>query len=94
MTKAEFIGQLKDVLPEIFETKASAEKVYVTFCDILAKAIASGKSTRLTGVGTFAVTHRAPRTGRNPRTGTAIRIPARKAVKFSPAKSLAEKVRK
>ncbi len=94
MTKAEFIGQLKDALPEIFSTKAAAEKTYVVFCDILAKAIATDEGTRLTGVGTFAITHRAPRTGRNPRTGTAIRIPARKAVKFSPAKSLAEKVRK
>lgn len=94
MTKSEFIASFKHQLPEVFATKAAAEKAYVTFCGILAKAAATERGTRLSGVGTFAITDRAARTGRNPRTGKAIKIPARKAVKFTPAKSLSEKVRK
>lgn len=94
MTKAEFILTLKQSLPDIFPTKAAAEKAYMSFCTILADAAITESGTRLPGVGSFSVTHRAARTGRNPRTGNAIRIPARKAVKFAPAKSLSERVQK
>lgn len=94
MTKAEFIVAFKQALPEVFPTKAAAEKAYTAFCDVLSGAISTEDGTRLPGVGSFTVTRRAARTGRNPRTGKAIKIPARKAVKFSPARSLAEKVRK
>lgn len=94
MTKAEFIVNLKQALPEIFPTKASAEKAYTAFCAILAGAVSSEEGTRLPQVGSFSITHRAARTGRNPRTGKAIRIPARNAVKFTPSKTLADKVRK
>lgn len=92
MTKAEFIVALKQSLPEVFPTKAAAEKVYVTFCKILSDAAVTEEGVRLPQVGTFAVTHRAARTGRNPRTGKAIRIPARNAIKFTPSQSLSDKV--
>ena len=92
MTKAEFIVTLKQALPDVFTTKAAAEKAYVAFCNILSEAAVTEAGTRLPHVGSFAITHRAPRTGRNPRTGNAIRIPARKAVKFTPSKSLADRI--
>ncbi len=92
MTKAEFIVALKQALPEVFPTKAAAEKAYIAFCSVLAGAACTDEGTRLPGVGAFAITHRAARTGRNPRTGKAIKIPARKAVKFAPARALTLKV--
>ncbi len=94
MTKAEFIVSLKQSLPDVFATKAAAEKAYAAFCCILADAAVTEAGIRLPQVGSFSITHRAARTGRNPRTGKAIRIPARKAVKFTPSKALAEKVQK
>ncbi|KAF4531030.1 hypothetical protein B566_EDAN019324 [Ephemera danica] len=57
----------------------------------LSQAAVTEKGVRLLGVGSFAITHRAARTGRNPRTGTSIRIPPRRVVKFTPARGLAEK---
>lgn len=93
MTKAEFILALKDSQPDIFPTKAAAEKAYASFCEILARAAASHEGVRLPKVGSFSVIQRAARTGRNPRTGKAIKIPARKAVKFSPSQTLADKVK-
>ncbi|MDR2075588.1 MAG: HU family DNA-binding protein [Desulfovibrio sp.] len=92
MTKAEFVAALRQALPEIFPTRAAAEKSYAAFCSILAGAILSGDGARLPGVGSFSLTRRAARTGRNPRTGGPVRIPARNAVKFSPSRSLADKV--
>jgi DNA-binding protein HU-beta len=90
MTKAEFVTALKDALPEVFASKAGAEKAYDAFCAILAKAVSKGEGARLPGVGSFTVVQRAARTGRNPQTGKTINIPARKAVKFSVAKGLSD----
>jgi len=93
MTKAEFVAALKDALPEVFSSKASAEKAYGAFCAILEGTIKKGKGTRLPGVGSFSVVQRAARTGRNPQSGKPINIPARKAVKFSVAKVLADSLK-
>lgn len=51
-----------------------------------------GLQATLTGLGKLYVAERAARTGRNPATGEAIEIPARKVVKFRPAKEFAERV--
>ena len=92
MTKAEFIAAFKQALPEIFSTKAAAEKAYIAFCAILSDAAANEDGVRLPKVGSFSITKRAARTGRNPRTGKAVRIPARNAVKFTPSQALVDKV--
>ena len=92
MTKAEFIAAFKQSLPEVFSTKASAEKAYLAFCAILAGAVVDEGGVRLPKVGSFAITRRAARTGRNPRTGKPVRIPARNAVKFTPSQTLIDKV--
>ena len=92
MTKAEFIAALKDAEPDLFPTKTVAERAFAVFCSILSDAAVTDEGVRLPRVGTFTVTHRAPRTGRNPKTGLPIRIPARKAVKFTPSPSLTNKI--
>ncbi|MBU1003983.1 MAG: HU family DNA-binding protein [Proteobacteria bacterium] len=87
-TKAHFIETLKDELPEVFPTKAAAEKAFDKFCAVIAAKLNAGDRLRLPGVGSFSVSERAARTGRNPQTGKAIKIPARKVVKFSVANGL------
>ena len=56
----------------------------------LRETLEQGDSINLPGIGTFKVVERAARTGRNPRTGEQISIPARRQVKFVPGKSLSE----
>ncbi len=91
MTKAQFVDALKESLPDVFPTKAAADKAFDAFCDTLVKGVAEG-GVRLPQVGSFSVAERSARTGRNPQTGAEIQIPARKVVKFSPAKILKEEI--
>lgn len=58
----------------------------------LATAIKEGKRVTLTGFGSFSIVDRAPRTGRNPKTGEVVPIPQRRAVKFRPGKDLSFKI--
>lgn len=93
-TKERFVDALKEELPEVFETKAAAEKAFDTFCIILAKAVSNDEKVRLPNVGSFSLSTRASRTGRNPRTGEKIKIPAKRVVKFNAAKGLKEVLNK
>jgi integration host factor beta subunit len=60
--------------------------------DAIADALASGDKIDLRGFGTFGVRESAARTGRNPQTGEAINIPARRVPTFKPGKELKDKV--
>lgn len=75
-------------------TKASADRALVGFLDAVTDALQKGDSVTMVGFGTFSSSDRAARTGRNPQTGKAIKIAAKKVVKFKPGKVLAEKVNK
>ena len=90
MTKTELIEQIyqKAELP----TKAKAEAALDAVLSSLRAAVASGDTVTFTGFGSFKVTERAARKGRNPRTGKEITIPACKVVKFTPGKKLKEAV--
>lgn len=59
----------------------------------ITKGLKTGKDIVLTGFGTFSVSKRKARIGRNPQTGETLKIPAKKAVKFKPGKSLKEAVK-
>ena len=93
MTKAEFVTALKDTLPEVFASKAGAEKAYDAFCAILEKAVKKGEGVRLPGIGSFTVVQRAARTGRNPQTGKEIKIKAKKVPRFTAGKALKDTIR-
>lgn len=75
-------------------TKVDAEKALKATLGAFAKELASGGTVTLIGFGTFSVMNRKQRTGKNPRTGAAIKIPARKVPKFKPGKALKEAVAK
>ncbi len=73
-------------------TKKDAEKALKAFIDVVGDELSKGGKVQLAGFGTFEVVERAAREGINPRTKEAITIPASKAPKFKPMKSLKEKV--
>lgn len=75
-------------------TKKDAEKAVNAVFDVIGEALAQGDRIQLVGFGTFEVRERAARTGRNPRTGDEIDIPATRIPVFKPGKSLRDVVLK
>ena len=70
-------------------TKADAKKALDAFIGATTDALQSGDRVALIGFGTFSVSERGARTGRNPQTGKEIQIPAKKVVKFKAGADLA-----
>ncbi|MCR5098298.1 MAG: HU family DNA-binding protein [Lachnospiraceae bacterium] len=75
-------------------SKKDAEAALKAFTDVVGEQLKKGKKIQLVGFGTFEVSKRAKRTGRNPRTGEEMTIPASKAPKFKPGKALKDIVNK
>jgi DNA-binding protein HU-beta len=73
-------------------TKVDAEKAIKAAMGAISTELASGGSVTLIGFGTFSVMGRKARSGKNPRTGATIKIPAKKVPKFKPGKALREMV--
>jgi DNA-binding protein HU-beta len=69
-------------------TKADAKKALDAFIASTTKALKKGDRVALVGFGSFAVSKRSARTGRNPQTGKEISIPAKKVVRFKPGSEL------
>ncbi len=77
------------------KTELSAKttgEVVDALLQVITEALADGDSVRFTGFGTFSVSERAARTGKNPRTGEVIEIAASKSVSFKAGKSLKDTV--
>lgn len=89
MNKQELIDA---VAAEAKITKAEAGKAINALTASVTKALKKGDSVTLIGFGTFKVSKRAARTGRNPRTGAELKIAARKAPGFSAGKALKDAV--
>src|ERR1700676_4376972 len=85
MTKAEFVESLANTLNQ---TKRESERVLEAVVDVLKQALQRGEKIDLRGLGVFKVRETKPRQARNPRTGEALSIPARKAAVFKPGKEL------
>ena len=75
-------------------SKAAADRALKSLLDSVTQALKKGDRVSLVGFGTFSVSKRAARTGRNPQTGEAISIKASKTPKFSAGKSLKDAVNK
>ena len=74
-------------------TKVAAAQAVDSFFDGLTRAFKKGQSVTFVGFGTFKVVTRKARTARNPQTGAAIKIPKRKAVRFTPGKGLKDTIK-
>ena len=90
MNKAELIEHIANTA-EL--NKAQAGRALDAMVDAVRRTLKKGDSVSLVGFGTFAVTKRAARTGRNPRTGAAIKIKAAKIPKFRPGKGLKDAIK-
>jgi DNA-binding protein HU-beta len=73
-------------------SKAETQKAVQGFMDTVAQSLAKGEVITLVGFGGFSAVQRSEKTAKNLRTGEKIVIPARKAVKFRPGKSLSDAV--
>ena len=82
----EFIATQADL------SKAKAAEAVDAFVEAVTTSLKKGKDVPLVGFGTFTISKRAARTGRNPQTGATIKIAASKAPKFRPGKSLKDAV--
>ena len=91
MNKAEMIAAIAQ---EAEFSKKDAEKALTAFMGIVTKELQKGEKVSLVGFGTFEVSKRAAREGRNPATNKTIKIPASKAPKFKAGKALKEAVNK
>lgn len=90
MNKADLIEQISKMTSA---TKADTERLLDAFIDVVSKNIKKKDGVKLVGFGTFAVSARKARVGRNPQTGEEIQIPARKVPVFRPGKELKDSVR-
>jgi DNA-binding protein HU-beta len=91
MTKAEIISQVAESAKI---SKAAAQLALNSCIDCIKGALKGGEKVTLVGFGTFSVAQRKARKGRNPQTGKAIKIKARKVPKFVPGTALKEAVQK
>lgn len=89
MNKNELIARVADKTGQ--SKSSAAEAVEATFSEI-ESALRKGDEVRIVGFGNFVVANRAASTGRNPRTGESINIPASKTPKFRPGKALKDAV--
>ncbi len=87
MTKAELIEGLANKLPGVLN-KADAEKAINILLDDIIAALQQGERVNISGFGTFSVSVRQARTGRNPKTGEPIAISASRSAKFRAGKQL------
>ncbi|MCW3789693.1 HU family DNA-binding protein [Plebeiibacterium sediminum] len=89
MTKQEFVNA---IAADSGLSKADTEKALNAITETIKNTLAQGESVQLVGFGTFSISERAARTGRNPQTGKEIQIAAKKVAKFKPGKALDESI--
>ncbi|MBQ3903156.1 MAG: HU family DNA-binding protein [Lachnospiraceae bacterium] len=85
MNKTELVAAIAD---KADLSKKDAEAALKAFTDVVAEALKKDDKVQLVGFGTFEVSKRAARTGRNPQTGAEMKIAASKAPKFKAGKAL------
>ena len=86
-------GELINEVAKVVSTKKEAQEAVDCVFSSITKALKKGDTVTLIGFGTFKVTQRKARKGRNPQTGEEIDIKASKAPKFTPGKALKEAVK-
>jgi DNA-binding protein HU-beta len=89
MNKAELVAAMAE---KTNLSKKDAEVALKAFTDVVAEELKKGEKIQLVGFGTFEVSERSARTGRNPQTGKEMKIAASKAPKFKAGKALKDLV--
>lgn len=89
MNKTELVAAMAE---QADMTKKDVEKALTAFTEVVTKELANGGKVQLVGFGTFEVSERAAREGRNPKTGETMEIAACKTPKFKAGKALKDMV--
>lgn len=90
MNKADIINKVHETLGG---TRADAERAVETAISCIVDSLKDGNEVSIAGLGIFSAKMRNARTGRNPRTGESIQIPAMRVPKFRAAKALKDAVK-
>jgi len=90
MTKSELIEHLIDAHPQL--SVKDVELAVKTMLDHMTEALSEGERIEIRGFGSFSLHYRAPRIGRNPKTGESVPLPAKYVPHFKPGKELRDQV--
>ena len=90
MTRSDLVQELAARFHQF--TQRDAEYAVKTLLDAIGQALVQGHRIEVRGFGSFSVSHRPPRIGRNPRSGESVAIPAKRVPHFKPGKALREAV--
>ncbi len=90
MIKSELVQKLAEQNPHLYHR--AVERIVSTVFDEITDALVRGNRVELRGFGAFSVKHRPERTGRNPRTGEAVHVPAKTVPFFKTGKELRERL--
>lgn len=86
MTKSELITRLAERYPQL--VVKDAEFAVRTILEAMASTLADGHRIEIRGFGSFALSHRPPRLGRNPKSGEQVQVPQKRVPHFKPGKEL------
>ena len=90
MTRSDLIAKLAERYPQLLTR--DAELAVKVILDAMSAALARGGRIEIRGFGSFALNYRPPRTGRNPKTGEKVQVPAKYVPHFKAGKELRERV--
>jgi integration host factor subunit beta len=90
MIRSELVASIAEQNPHL--TIRDVERIVATVFDEISDALAEGRRVELRGFGAFSTRAREARTGRNPRTGAAVPVNAKRVPYFKPGKELREKL--
>src|SRR5690606_20786410 len=90
MTRSDLVEALAARFGQL--TQRDAEYAVKTILDAMGDAMVKGHRIEIRGFGSFSINHRAPRIGRNPRSGESVMIPEKRVPHFKPGKALREQV--
>ncbi len=90
MIRSELVQKIAADNPEL--SAKDVEKLVNTFFDTIVDQLANGGRVELRGFGAFSTRQRKARTGRNPRTGESVQVPAKRVPYFKPGKEMRERL--
>ena len=90
MTKSELIARLAERYPQL--VAKDTELAVKTILDAMATSLSRGQRIEIRGFGSFSLHYRAPRVGRNPKTGEKVELLGKSVPHFKPGKELRERV--
>lgn len=90
MTRSDLVALLGERFGQL--TQRDTEFAVKTILDAMARTLADGNRIEIRGFGSFALSHRPPRVGRNPKSGEKVLVPEKRVPHFKPGKELRERV--